>query len=284
MPELPEVETVRRGLQPYLEGRTLSEVKLNRADLRFPFPEHMKERLQGARILSLSRRAKFLVAETDREETLVMHLGMSGRFTIHDPDVPVQQNPGEFAHAQATNPKHDHVEFLTDQGVRIVFNDPRRFGYMQMFTPAGTDPFAAIGPEPLSNAFSGESLHNAFRGKKSPVKTALLDQHVVAGLGNIYVCEALFMAGVSPNRLACNVSRRKCDELASCVRDVLEAAIQAGGSTLKDYAHTDGALGYFQHSFKVYGREGDACSACSRPVLRKVQSGRSTFFCSHCQR
>ena len=284
MPELPEVETVRRGLQPYLEGEELAKVTLNRADLRFPFPDRMADRLEGARIISLSRRAKFLVAETDRNEKLVMHLGMSGRFTIHDPDIPVQQNPGEFAHAQATNPKHDHVEFLTGKGVRIVFNDPRRFGYMQMFGEADGDPFSEVGPEPLSNAFSGESLYEAFRGKKSPVKTALLDQHVVAGLGNIYVCEALFMAGISPNRLAGNVSRKKCDVLAQCVREVLERAIQAGGSTLKDYAHTDGALGYFQHSFKVYGREGEACSACTKPVLRKVQSGRSTFFCSHCQR
>ncbi|MAI89266.1 bifunctional DNA-formamidopyrimidine glycosylase/DNA-(apurinic or apyrimidinic site) lyase [Ponticaulis sp.] len=284
MPELPEVETVRRGLQPHLEGARLTSVRLNRPDLRFPFPERMEERLTGARVVSLARRAKFLVADTDRDERLVMHLGMSGRFTIIDPaaaDLP--DAPGQFVHAQPTLPQHDHVEFETEHGVRIVFNDPRRFGYMQMFT-AGEDPFYEIGPEPLSNAFSGESLYEALKGRRSPIKTALLDQHVVAGLGNIYVCEALFRSGVSPRRLALNLGKARCDRLANEVRNVLEDAIRAGGSTLKDYAHADGGLGYFQHSFGVYGREGEACTQCQMPVQRTVQSGRSTFFCSNCQR
>jgi formamidopyrimidine-DNA glycosylase len=285
MPELPEVETVRRGLQPYLEGRRLTSVQLNRADLRFPFPENMSARLSGARIERLSRRAKFLVAETDRREQLVMHLGMSGRFTIHDPAAgPEEGVPGQFVHATEPNAKHDHVVFLTEDGVRIVFNDPRRFGYMQMFAEGAPDPFGLLGPEPLSNAFSGPVLHGALKGRRSPIKSALLDQAIVAGLGNIYVCEALFMSGISPRRLAMNVSRQKCDDLASAVRDVLSAAIEAGGSTLKDYAKTDGSLGYFQHSFRVYGREGSPCAICEASVQRIVQSGRSTFFCSNCQR
>ena len=284
MPELPEVETVRRGLQPYLEGRVLRSVKLNRADLRFPFPENMSARLTGARIVSLSRRAKFLVAETDRDERLVMHLGMSGRFTIHDPEKSGEGVPGQFVHAQPTLDKHDHVEFQTEDGVRIVFNDPRRFGYMQMFGGADPDPFGEVGPEPLSNAFTGEQLHAALKDRRSPVKSALLDQSVVAGLGNIYVCEALYMSGISPKRLACNVGRARSERLTVSIREVLSAAIEAGGSSLKDYARADGSLGYFQHSFRVYGREGEACSQCDAAIGRIVQSGRSTFFCSNCQR
>ena len=285
MPELPEVETVRRGLQPYLEGKRLASVKLNRADLRFVFPDRMSERLTGAGIVSLSRRAKFLVAQTDRDERLVMHLGMSGRFTIHDPGADASvEKPGQFVRAIEPHAKHDHVEFLTEDDVRIVFNDPRRFGYMQMFSAHDADPFGALGPEPLSNHFSGEILYEALKGRRSPIKSALLDQSVVAGLGNIYVCEALFMSGISPRRLAMNVSRQKCDVLALAVREVLAAAIEAGGSTLKDFAKADGSLGYFQHSFRVYGRENASCVACDAPVMRIVQSGRSTFFCSNCQR
>ena len=281
MPELPEVETVRRGLQPFLEGEVLAKVTLNRADLRFPFPERMVERLTGARIESLSRRAKFLVAETDRNETLTMHLGMSGRFTIHPKGVEGEQL-GVFEHARETNPKHDHVEFETRSGTRIVFNDPRRFGYMQMFG-AEEAPFEAIGPEPLSNAFGADYLKTALAGKQSPIKSALLDQRVVAGLGNIYVCEALFRAGLSPKRKSHTISKKKATELASHIRDVLKDAIEAGGSSLRDYANADGGLGYFQHSFDVYGREGELCRMCSAPVKRVVQSGRSSFYCSKCQ-
>ena len=281
MPELPEVETVRRGLHPHLEGKRLVSVTLNRADLRFPFPAGMVERLTGARIISLSRRAKFLVAETDRGEKLVMHLGMSGRFSIHEAGQGVAE-PGDFEHARLTTPKHDHVEFVTEAGTRIVFNDPRRFGYMQIFT-AQDDPFAALGPEPLSNAFDDQILLDAFKGRRSPVKTALLDQSVVAGLGNIYVCEALFHSGISPRRLAMNVGPARTARLTTAIRQVLVAAIEAGGSTLRDYANAEGGLGYFQHSFHVYGREGAPCTSCGTPVLRIVQSGRSTFFCGKCQ-
>lgn len=282
MPELPEVETVRRGLQPHLEGVRLTRIALNRADLRFPFPDRMIERLTGRTIVSLTRRAKFLVAETDTGERLVMHLGMSGRFSIHEAASDAK-TPGEFVHARLTDPRHDHVEFETEAGTRIVFNDPRRFGYMQMFAP-DDEMFPGLGPEPLSNAFSGAVLHERLQGRKSPIKTALLDQSVVAGLGNIYVCEALFDSGISPKRLAANVGRARADRLVVAIRDVLSAAIEAGGSTLKDYANAEGGLGYFQHSFKVYGREGAPCVSCGKPVARIVQSGRSTFLCSSCQR
>ena len=192
--------------------------------------------------------------------------------------------PGQFVHAQPTLDKHDHVEFETEDGVRIVFNDPRRFGYMQMFSAADADPFEEVGPEPLSNAFTGETLYAALKDRRSPIKSALLDQSVVAGLGNIYVCEALLMSGISPKRLACNVGRARSDRLAGAVREVLAAAIEAGGSSLKDYARADGSLGYFQHSFRVYGREGESCGECGNTIGRIVQSGRSTFFCSNCQR
>lgn len=275
---------MRRGLQPYLEGHVLADVKLNRPDLRFPFPDRMVERLRGARIERLNRRAKYLVAETDRAERLIIHLGMSGRFTILDPAETRPNAPGQFVQAQPTLPQHDHVEFLTETGARIVFNDPRRFGYMQMFAESDADPFEALGPEPLSNAFNAEYLTAALVGKKTPIKSALLDQSVIAGLGNIYVCEALFDAGISPRRLASNVGRQRCERLVPAIRGVLQRAIEAGGSTLKDYAHADGGLGYFQHSFKVYGREGHACPKCSSQVQRQVQSGRSSFFCSVCQR
>lgn len=282
MPELPEVETVRRGLQPHLEGHRLTRVQLNRPDLRFPLPERMAERLTGAEITSLSRRAKFLIAETDRGERLIMHLGMSGRFTIETREDRAE-TPGEFAHARDTNPKHDHVEFITDAGTRIVFNDPRRFGYMQMFT-ADETPFEALGPEPLSNAFNADYLYERFRGKKSPVKSVLLDQSVIAGLGNIYVCEALYRSGISPKRLASNIGKPRIEALTIAIRDVLNEAIEAGGSSLKDFANTEGGLGYFQHSFAVYGRENEPCRGCAKPLKRLVQSGRSTFYCSACQK
>ncbi len=284
MPELPEVETVRRGLQPFLEGAVLADVKLNRPDLRFPFPADMVERLQGARVTSLSRRAKYLVLETDRQDRLLIHLGMSGRFTIHEPETGAGLKPGEFALAQPTLPQHDHVVFTTDRQVRVVFNDPRRFGYMKLSAIAEADEsLEGIGPEPLSNAFSAAYLETALRGKKTPIKAALLDQRVVAGLGNIYVCEALYKSGISPRRLSANIGAVRSARLVPAIRDVLNAAIEAGGSSLRDYAHADGSLGYFQHSFSVYGREGAPCRGCGAPIKRIVQSGRSTFFCTQCQ-
>ncbi|MAP96456.1 MAG: DNA-formamidopyrimidine glycosylase [Ponticaulis sp.] len=283
MPELPEVETVRRGLAPYLENRLLTEVRLNRPDLRFPFAPGMTDRLNGARILRLTRRAKYILAETDRDDRLVIHLGMSGRFTIIDPKQTAENAPGMFVHAQETRPQHDHVVFRTEDGVEIVYNDPRRFGYMLMYGPKDEDPFRDVGPEPLSNEFSGPYLAHALKGRKMPIKAALLDQRIVAGLGNIYVCEALFRSGISPRRLAGNVGAKRCERLAVAVRDVLSAAIEAGGSTLRDYAHADGGLGYFQHSFDVYGRETKPCHTCSAAIQRIVQSGRSTFFCANCQ-
>lgn len=283
MPELPEVETVRRGLQPVLEGTRLAKVTLNRPDLRFPLPDRMVERLEGATITSLSRRAKFLVAETDRDERLVMHLGMSGRFTIETADS-IKSQPGEFEHDTGVLRQHNHVVFETEAGDIITFNDPRRFGYMQMFTAKDADPFAEVGPEPISNSWDGAALHARLAGRASPMKAVLLDQKTVAGLGNIYVCEALFRSGISPRRQAKTLGLTRADKLVVAIKDVLNEAIEAGGSTLRDYAHTDGSLGYFQHRFTVYGREGEACVSCGSTVKRIVQSGRSTFYCGRCQR
>lgn len=285
MPELPEVETVRRGLEPVWTGRRLTEVEVRRPDLRAPFPPRFADRLAGARIETLTRRGKYIVAALDQGEALVIHLGMSGRITIEAGGDAVE--PGAFTHTAVTNPAHDHVVFHTDDGARVTFNDPRRFGSMHLDTPGALDatgPFKAMGPEPLSNAFNGPALSAALEGKRTPIKAALLDQRVVAGLGNIYVCEALFRAGISPRRLASSVAGARAERLAPIIQDVLRDAIEAGGSTLRDYAHTDGSLGYFQHRFDVYGREGEACTTCGATVRRIVQSGRSTFYCGRCQR
>ena len=279
MPELPEVETVRRGLTPALEGARLKTVTLGRPDLRFPFPPRFRERLEGARLIRLGRRAKYLLGEMDTGESLLMHLGMSGSFRVDG------AAPGDFAHPRNLDPKHDHVIFETGEGSRVTFNDPRRFGFMTLIASGETSPYLdGLGPEPLSNAFNGPVLHAAFRGRRTPVKAALLDQRIVAGLGNIYVCEALFRANISPRRRAANVGAARCEKLAAAVKAVLSEAIEAGGSSLRDYALTDGTLGYFQHSFSVYGREGEPCRACAAPVTRIVQAGRSSFFCSSCQR
>lgn len=283
MPELPEVETVRRGLAPVLDGARLAKVETRRADLRFPLPPRFAARLKGARILGLSRRAKYLLAPLDTGETLVAHLGMTGRFTIVD----ARAQPGAFYYAAPPDPAHTHVVFETGMGVRVEYNDPRRFGYMDLI---GSDEleahpwFAGMGPEPLGNAFDAAHLARAFAGKTQSVKATLLDQRIVAGLGNIYVCEALFRAGISPKRPAGRIARPRLERLAPVIRDVLDEAIEAGGSTLKDYAAADGALGYFQHRFRVYGREGEPCPVCGAPVLRIVQAGRSTFYCARCQR
>ncbi len=287
MPELPEVETVCRGLAPVLDGQRLTRVEARRPDLRFPFPEDFVQRLAGARIEALSRRAKYVLAPTDRGDTLVMHLGMSGRFEIARPEGTVR--PGQFVYAADPDPRHAHVVFETEAGGRVTYYDPRRFGYMGLIptkTLSAHPWFAAMGPEPLSEAFNAGLLVRAFEGRRQGPKTLLLDQRIVVGLGNIYVCEALHKARISPFRPAGEISRPRLKGLAQAIVQVLEAAIAAGGSTLRDYAGVDGALGYFQHSFRAYGREGEACSnrACGGTIAREVQAGRSTFFCPACQR
>ena len=281
MPELPEVETVRRGLAPAMTGQRIARAEARRADLRFALPARLAERLTGARIINLTRRAKYLVAELDTDEALIMHLGMTGRFTLSSEQL------GAFVHAAGRDSKHDHIVLDLENGVRVTFNDARRFGFFEMWPLGELDAypaFAALGPEPMSNAFNGPYLLAAFRGKKTPIKAALLDQRVVAGLGNIYVCEALFRSRVSPKRLAGSLGPARAERLAGAVRTVIHEAIEAGGSSISDFAATDGSLGYFQHGFQVYGREGQACLSCARAIKRLVQSGRSTFYCSTCQR
>ena len=287
MPELPEVETVRRGLAPAMEGRRILVARANRADLRFPFPERFAERLTGTRVERLDRRAKYILARLGSGETLLMHLGMSGRFTIEADDL--SRQPGDFVYAPGANPVHDHVVFEMEGGARVTYNDPRRFGFMTLFETAretAVSYLAGLGPEPDSNAFSPGFLDAALTGKRTPIKAALLDQRVVAGLGNIYVCEALHRARISPKRTAAAVPGARAARLAPAVRDVITEAIAAGGSTLRDYAGVDGALGYFQHGFAVYGREGEPCprETCAGVVKRIVQSGRSSFYCPSCQR
>lgn len=294
MPELPEVETVRRGLAPALEGRRIAHVTLRRPDLRFPLPEGFVKRLTGRRVIRLERRAKYILVYMEPasakgvEEVLIMHLGMSGRFTIHGPNG--TSAPGLFHLGMPGAETHDHVVFDMEDGTRIVYADHRRFGFMDLVAEmelAGNRHLAALGPEPLSNAFSASVLSERLRGRRAPIKAALLDQRTVAGLGNIYVCEALFRAGISPLRSAASVAGPvRSERLAAAIRSVLLDAIAAGGSTLRDYAHTDGELGYFQHAFAVYDREGEACSkpGCGGTVKRIVQSARSTFYCPACQR
>ncbi len=264
-----------------MEGRRLASVEMRRADLRFPFPENFAGRLTGARILRMGRRAKYLAAELDTGDALIMHLGMTGRFTI------AGRMQGEFHHDAGPPEKHEHVVFGLDDGGRVGYSDPRRFGFMDLWPLADLDNYPAfreMGPEPMSNRFSGAWLREAFKSRKTPVKSALLDQTMVAGLGNIYVCEALWRAGISPKRLAGAVSAAKAEALATAVREVIAEAIEAGGSSISDFAATDGSLGYFQHRFSVYDREGEACGRCGAGVQRLVQSGRSTFFCAACQR
>jgi formamidopyrimidine-DNA glycosylase len=289
MPELPEVETVRRGLEPALAGARIDRVEQNRPDLRFPFPERFAERLTGARVERLDRRAKYLLIRLDTGETLLAHLGMSGRFSIEDRAAGEVERPGEFVYAPAADPKHDHLVLHVSSGARIAFNDPRRFGFMTLFDTDGeeTAPYLAeLGPEPLSNAFSGAYLAETLAGRRTPLKAALLDQSVVAGLGNIYVCEALHEARLSPRRQARTLGPVRAERLAAAIRRTIQAAIEAGGSTLRDFAAADGALGYFQHSFRAYGRAGEACvtPGCEGEIARIVQSGRSTFYCGRCQR
>ncbi len=286
MPELPEVETVRRGLAPVLEGQSLRRVEARRPDLRFPFPEGFVQRLTGARILALRRRAKYLLADLDRGETLVMHLGMSGRFEITQPEGAIR--PGEFHYAADPDPRHAHVVFETAAGGRVTYYDPRRFGFMGLIGTGDLDRhpwFSAMGPEPLSGDFGADRLVAMFKGRHQGPKTLLLDQKVVAGLGNIYVCEALNRSRISPFRPAGGIGRRKLELLAATVKDVLGEAIEVGGSTLRDFAAADGALGYFQHRFRAYDRLGQPCAnpGCRGTIHREVQAGRSTFFCPTCQ-
>ena len=279
MPELPEVETVRRGLAPVMEAAVFAKVTLNRPDLRFPFAPNFAARITGTTLTRLSRRAKFLRADLSSGESLYMHLGMSGRFIIEG-----DSQLANFTHEHAANPKHHHVVFEMENGAKITFNDPRRFGFMELIAAGEPYRLDHIGPEPLGNAFNGPVLRAALKGKKSKIKAALLDQRVVAGLGNIYVCEALYRTGISPRRAAGRLKVAETDALAGHIKDVLTAAIEAGGSSLRDFSNTDGKLGYFQHSFDVYGREGEACPSCAAPIKRIVQSGRSSFFCEVCQR
>ncbi|MEM7767536.1 MAG: bifunctional DNA-formamidopyrimidine glycosylase/DNA-(apurinic or apyrimidinic site) lyase [Pseudomonadota bacterium] len=281
MPELPEVETVRRGLVPVMEGRRVLKLTANRPDLRFPLPDRFEKRVTGQAVTRLGRSAKFLCADLESGETLVMHLGMSGRFVVEG------KTPGIFVHETARDPVHDHVVFNLEGGVTVTYNDPRRFGFMEIWPTAGFDGYPrlkSLGPEPLSNGFHADYLTSALKGRQTPIKAALLDQKVVAGLGNIYVCEALFRAGISPRRKAASIGPKRAARLVPVINEVIAEAIEAGGSSLRDFSATDGALGYFQHRFRVYDRENQPCLTCSRPVSRIVQSGRSTFFCGTCQR
>jgi formamidopyrimidine-DNA glycosylase len=295
MPELPEVETVMRGLKPALEGRRMTEVLLRSKGLRFPFPEGFRAALQGRIVQNLRRRAKYILAALDDGSTLLIHLGMTGRFTVIGPDK-ARRNLGEFyfeADGEDDGP-HAHVAIRLDDGTRIVFTDPRRFGIMDLVSTDGLDShklLKGIGIEPLGNEFSEAFLLKVFKGKKAPLKAALLDQRIIAGLGNIYVSEVLFRAGLSPRRKAGAVMKGKqgADRAASIVRhtrDVLNEAIAAGGSTLQDFAHANGTAGSFQQRFLVYDREGEAClkPGCTGTIKRIVQSGRSSFYCPVCQR
>ena len=270
MPELPEVETTVRGLAPVLEGRRLVSVEARRADLRRAFPPDLRQRLTGAVVTELGRRAKYGLIGTDRGDTLIFHLGMSGRWRI-DPD--------ELG-------AHDHFVLETDAGRRLALNDPRRFGSLDLLRSdelEGYAPFTSMGPEPLGDQFSAAYLRGALAGRSAPIKALLLDQRIVAGLGNIYVCEALHMAGIAPGRAGGRISSSRLERLVDAIKALLVAAIEAGGSTLRDYARPSGELGYFSKQWRVYGREGEACG-CGAPIRRRPEGGRSTFYCSACQR
>jgi formamidopyrimidine-DNA glycosylase len=333
MPELPEVETVRRGLEPVLSGRTLARVVQRRPDLRWPLPERFAARLTGRRVERVGRRSKWLLIGLDGDETWMVHLGMTGRVLVAGGDAPSPSLPheggggvhlaagaapeapssssavpsavasadrdgvarpagvvlGDHVHAAGKDAKHDHIVVTTDRGATITYNDARRFGAMDLWPTGELEAhphLAGLGPEPLGNAFHGAALAAALAGRQSPVKAVLMDQRTVAGLGNIYVCEALHRAGIHPARIAAGISRARVERLAGEVRATLTEAIAAGGSSLRDYRHTDGELGYFQHAFRVYDREGAPCPTprCRGAVRRIVQSGRSTFYCPRCQR
>lgn len=281
MPELPEVETVRRGLEAALRGRVITEVAVRRGDLRRPLPADFASRLRGRTVSGLTRRAKYLIATLDDGMGLLLHLGMSGRVTV----LP----SGADDAAAGAHARHEHVVFTIENGLRVGFSDPRRFGLMDLVPLDRLDRhplLAHLGPEPLAPAFDGAALGARLEGRRTSIKAALMDQTVVAGLGNIYACESLFRAGISPFRSAATVQGGRAARLAAAIRAVLAAAIAAGGSSLRDHKMPTGELGYFQHSFRVYGREGRPCPrrGCAGTVRRTVQSGRSTFHCPTCQR
>ncbi|MCK1393159.1 bifunctional DNA-formamidopyrimidine glycosylase/DNA-(apurinic or apyrimidinic site) lyase [Bradyrhizobium sp. 1] len=293
MPELPEVETVRRGLQPVMEGAKILVAEARRPDLRFPFQPDFVARLQGQVVTGLGRRAKYLMADLASGDVLLMHLGMSGSFRVIKPDNDAQ--PGEFHYPKAKDSAHDHVLFRMSSGADIVFNDPRRFGYMKVIARNALEDeplLRDLGPEPLGNEFDAAMLARSCQDKTTSLKAALLDQRVVAGLGNIYVCEALHRSHLSPRRIAATLSTKKSEptdhakRLVGAIHTVLNDAIKAGGSSLRDHRQTSGELGYFQHSFKVYGREGETCKTprCGGIVKRFTQNGRSTFWCQKCQK
>ena len=294
MPELPEVETVRRGLQPAMEGSKILKAEARRKDLRFPFQKDFIARLEGQTVTGLGRRAKYLMADLGSGDVLLMHLGMSGSFRVLDDGD--SKTPGQFHHPRSDDRAHDHVVFHMSSGAAVVFNDPRRFGYMKIIARNALEDeplLKGLGPEPLGNEFDAAMLAQACAGKKTSLKAALLDQRVVAGLGNIYVCEVLFRAHLSPRRLAATLAVKKTAEptdhakrVVSSIHAVLNQAIKAGGSSISDHRLTSGELGYFQHSFKVYDREGETCqtAGCGGIVRRFVQNGRSTFWCPKCQK
>lgn len=286
MPELPEVETVVRGLAPFVEGARIESVSLNRSDLRFPFPDQFVRRLEGQTITHLGRRAKYILATLSDGSVWLSHLGMTGAFRVGDAALaePSRLNAGE------ASGKHVHVQARLIHPARgrvsLSYSDPRRFGFMDLFAPDAINPFTdPLGPEPLGNTLDGPYLAGKLKSKKGPIKSVLLDQRVIAGLGNIYVCEALFMSAIDPRRVAGTLTLAEVEALVSAIRTVLAAAIAAGGSTLRDFAKSDGTPGYFQHSFAVYGHESDPCprAGCQGTIERIVQAGRSSFFCPVCQ-
>jgi formamidopyrimidine-DNA glycosylase len=292
MPELPEVETVRRGLTPAMLGARVRKVELRRADIRYPFPDRFAQRLTGQRIVDVGRRAKYLLFQLDGGETLIVHLGMSGSFRM---EKTIASTPGKFHHERSKDPKHDHVVLVLDNGWVVTYNDPRRFGFMDLAptkTLAEHPRMRGLGAEPLVPEFDAHCLAKLFAGSRAPLKSALLDQKRIAGLGNIYVCEALFRARLAPSRPASVLAdargapTRAAAAVAEAIRNVLEEAIEAGGSTLRDHRQANGELGYFQHVFKVYDREGSSCvrERCRGIIARSTQSGRSTFYCTKCQR
>jgi len=288
MPELPEVETVRRGLAPVMEDQRFVKVEVRRGDLRWPLPKDFAQKLHGKTVEGMGRRAKYLLADLSSGDVLLMHLGMSGSFRVGKDTA-----PGKYHHERSKSAAHDHVIFHMSNGATVVFNDPRRFGSMKLVPRAKLDDeplLRSLGPEPLGNEFDAAMLARACAGKKTSLKAALSDQRVVAGLGNIYVCEALFRARLSPKRRASTIADRKgkpnerATRLVAAIKAVLVDAIEAGGSSLRDHRRTDGSLGDFQHNFQVYDREGEPCPSCKGKIKRIVQGGRSTFYCPSCQK
>ncbi len=283
MPELPEVETVRRGLEPAMKNQLIAKADVNRPDLRWPFPPNLADRLTGARVLGLRRRSKYILIDLDSDETLIVHLGMSGRMLVSGIQL------GQFFLDHPAVEKHDHVVLHMENNARITFNDARRFGMMDLAVTAAVEQhklLASLGPEPLGNSFDEAYLISAFAGKTAPIKSLLLDQRIIAGLGNIYVCEVLYRAKILPMCKAGGLSKSRIGKILPIIREVLEEAILAGGSSLKDYRQTGGELGYFQHNFQVYDREGLPCASdeCTGVIKRVTQVGRSSFYCPICQR